>query len=609
VTDYATELLPPEYRNLVANPSGEASIGATWLASNGTVFTGSAAVAPLSGAGVVEYEVTTQSSLGYHFAPMGPRDGTVHHGGFKIPEGRQVSARLQVRSDGPVWVRVHASWQNMLWNSNGQPSGLYESSSSVAGPAVQVDELGWTELEVTVPAASVPPGPSHWRPLVTVYSTNPDTTDGDAPAVGTVVWADQAFVPDSGADLTGVAYADGDSAGWEWEGEPHYSSSRTASGAVADPDVGTPPAELDLVDEVDATQVPEAPIEAVSEEVPPPPVIPDAGDDDPARLWAARTNGRGPVTLAEDQIAWRSRNRHLCLNGDVQLGGLVMNEMDEQGVVWIVNEIEGWWTTPEPDVPDVPRGFFDGSYETRGRYGARTFTVTGTFVPRSPRDVAQARDRLIRAANLCHRGDWFMTHEDPSPARTDSKGSKVWLAGQPLINTAGLNGKTDFSLALRAPDPVKYGIKEGVPPGYETMRLITSNSVMPEREYPRQYPWAYPEAVFGNSVGIIENRGNAVVWPVLKMSGPTNGAVSVYNVDTGQRFRITKKLYPGETLVVDCATKQVTLNGEGNYRFYLDVDVDWLMLQPGPNKIYFAEEILGGIRTELEVQWRSGWIG
>lgn len=610
MTDYRQQLVPPNFRNLVINPGGEASsLGAAYMASNGTVTVGSEGFAPLSGTGVVEYEVVASTSLSYFFAPLGPQE-LVHRGGFKIPSGRTVSMRVSLAGNATVWVRVHASWMVETWEG-GQPSGLTEIVSRPVGAPVQLSTSGMTTVELLVGSGDIPEGATHWRPLVSVFSANP-TVSPAAPAVGTKVWADEFFVTDSGASLAGVPHVSGDVAGYAWEGEPDHSSSTTSPEGNSDPLEDAPAStgeDSSLDVPLNEEPVPEDP-PAVSEEPPPMPVVPDAGVDDHVGTASGEVlaGGRPRIAVAEDTLGWRRDSRHLCLKGDVQIGDLVMNEMDDQGVVWLVSDIDGWWTTPEPDVPDVQRGWFDGSYETRGRYTSRTFTLSGSFVPRHPGDVAGARDRLIRAINLVHRGGWFMTHEG-APDRDKTKGAKVWMVGSPLIATTGLNGKTDFSVALRAPDPMKYSIKDGVPPGYNTMRLITSSAQYPERALPRKYPWAYPEAVFGSTVADVINEGNAVVWPTLRIDGPTNGPLNVYNADTGQKFRIVRKLYPGETLVVDCFTKQVTLNGQGNFRFYLDVDVDWLMLQPGPNRLYFSEEELGGIRTELEVQWRSGWIG
>lgn len=618
MSDLRQELYAPEYRNLVLNPGGEeTSLGTGFFGSNGVTRAGApraGAPAPRGGSGLVEYEVTAQTSNEYTVGPQGPFD-PVHRGAFKIPNSRQLSFGLSVRADRAVYIEVLAGWSTEIWN-NGVPSGLSFVSTTSLGVVRAVNNTAWTDIVANVPSTLVPRDVTHWHLKVAGYSANP-TTAPTRPVIGTKLWLDQLYVSDSGEDITPVWPADGSKPGWIWEDLPFYSSSRTEVEIELPPVVDDEDVLLDSpgVDESDPEYVPPVGSEptdvdgsVVAEPPPPNPdyeVPLDAAVDDPGY----RSPDAMPAYVeAEKVIGWKSDNKHIHLHEDIQLGDLVFNRMDEHGVVWLVSDIEGWWTTPEPDVPDVGRGWFDGSYETRGRYNARTFTLTGSFMPRHRGDVNSARDRLIRALNLVHAGGWFMTHEDPV-GMTATKGSKVWLAGAPMIATTGANGKTDFSIALRAPNPVKQSIKDGVPPGYNSIKLVTSDSSYPEREYPRSYPWAYPEAVFGNTVVQVVNEGNAVVWPILRLAGPTNGAVKVYNADTEQTFRIIRKLYPGEVLEIDCFTKQVTLNGQGNHRFYLDIDVDWLMLQPGPNKIYFYEEVPGGLRAELEIMWRSGWIG
>lgn len=592
MTDYVQELDSPEYRNLVINPSGEISVAATWFGSSGTVVTGSTGTTPVSGTGVVAYTVSSQvSSLPYYFAPIGPQED-VHRGAFKIPRSQTLSSRISLRSSATVWITLQAAFY--VFDGIGLTNIATRSLSLT--PVQLTGGAGWQTLESFDNSTTIPSGASHWRLLVSVSGSNPADPTPTAPAAGVVVYADRAMVTDSGANLSGVAYVDGSQAGAYWEGVEHYSSSRTgtvvvdpAMEAVAQPAISTE----------ETTLGPPPSDTFISSPQPPEPPIPV-----PAAPYQ-----RSSEDIAREIIGWQVVPQSLCLKSDVQIGNLRLNTIDSEGVVWIVSDIEGWWTLPEPDVPDLSRAWFDGSFQTRGRYTPRVFTLTGSFIPNHPNSVPSARDRLIRAIDLCHHGDWFITHEDATELRSDTKGSLVWLSGQPLINTVNAKGRTDFSIGLRAPDPIKYKLKSGAPPGYETMTLTANNVDYPGRAYSRKYPWAYPEALFGMTESNAVNHGNAVVAPKFVLNGPTFGAVVIHNSDTNQQLRVTKKLNAGEKLVIDCFTKSVSLNGAGNYRFYLDIDVDWIMLQPGANKLFFAEESPNASRTTLDVTWRSGWIG
>ena len=44
------------------------------------------------------------------------------------------------------------------------------------------------------------------------------------------------------------------------------------------------------------------------------------------------------------------------LQEDISLNDFVFNRIDEFGVVWVITNIEGWWTLPSPEIPDLKRG-------------------------------------------------------------------------------------------------------------------------------------------------------------------------------------------------------------------------------------------------------------
>jgi len=71
------------------------------------------------------------------------------------------------------------------------------------------------------------------------------------------------------------------------------------------------------------------------------------------------------------------------LNADINLNGLVFNTIDEDGILWVCTDIEGWWGNSEPEVANITRGLGDGSYDVRGRYAARDIEFSGVFLPPS----------------------------------------------------------------------------------------------------------------------------------------------------------------------------------------------------------------------------------
>lgn len=216
------------------------------------------------------------------------------------------------------------------------------------------------------------------------------------------------------------------------------------------------------------------------------------------------------------------------LNADIALGELVFNTVDEYGVVWVITQVEGWWNLPTPNMPSVDRGFADGTYDVRGRFESRNITLTGVILPPDRSKLPAARDRLLAAANLVYRGDWLRLDEGPV------KSCWVRLVGQPTIDTVNPRGRTEFSLQLRAPDPVKYEWVNNDPDGKRVVTLVSNN-----------------KATSTETAVEVYNSGNTDVTAVFQVVGPIYGPnASIENLATGQVMTIVGSLRPRRTFNV-----------------------------------------------------------
>jgi hypothetical protein len=209
------------------------------------------------------------------------------------------------------------------------------------------------------------------------------------------------------------------------------------------------------------------------------------------------------------------------LQGDIALGEFLFNTIDEYGVVWVITEIEGWWQHPEPDMPDIPRGFGDGSYDIKGRYQARIINLQGTFLTPDPSLVEAARDRLIAATNLVYRGAWLKTGIESDNKRS----SFVRLSGAPNIQTVTARGRTNFSIGLKAADPIKYAWNDSDPDGYERIEVPATN-----------------RTTGATGVETVTNIGNVDVPVNFEISGPIVGPARVYNRTTDKLLYIVSNL-------------------------------------------------------------------
>lgn len=357
------------------------------------------------------------------------------------------------------------------------------------------------------------------------------------------------------------------------------------------------------------------------------------------------------------------------LNADINLNGLILNTIDEDGIVWVCTGIDGWWGQSSSEVQDLPRGLGDGSYDVVGRYTARQINLTGSILPPSPSYIDAARNKLVKAIDLVRKNGWLLADEAPV------KGALVRLSGQPSIDVVNARGRMEFSIGLRAPDPIKYHYDLTKADGYtsatitaggsatltntgntnvcvlmtatgpftagsrikntttnQTITMITALSAAgasvgtvtaAERvttdgvkyatvSLASTYPLAAGDTVTIASVGNSFD-GTFVVDSVAFTSSTTfdvtyiyTGAAADYPYATATG---TVTLTGKEFLTLDTYNRDVFLNNNTTgSRQLLDTLIDWIVLQPGDNVISVID---AGVATTgtVEVKFRSGWIG
>jgi len=230
------------------------------------------------------------------------------------------------------------------------------------------------------------------------------------------------------------------------------------------------------------------------------------------------------------------------LNADVILNGLILNTVDEDNVLWVCTEIDGWWTMPDVDMQDIPRGLGDGSYDVNGRYAYRNITLTGSIIPPSPSYVSAARDKLVRTLDLVRKSGWLLTDEKPV------RGSKVRLNGVPSIEVVNPRGRIDFNISLKAVDPVKYEWVVGDPEGYQVNTVNVGSNV------------------------ILTNNGNTNVSVYLTVNGFINGGTVIRNNTTNQEIEIINDIngeysYVGDITQVSRTGNVATIIADSTYPF------------------------------------------
>lgn len=353
----------------------------------------------------------------------------------------------------------------------------------------------------------------------------------------------------------------------------------------------------------------------------------------------------------------------LKLQEDVILNDFVFNSVDEYGVIWVITDIQGWWTLPSPDMPEIKRGWADGSYDVKGRYNARDLTLEGSILCTDPSQSAPARNRLVSQINLVRQGGWLKANEGPT------KASFVRLSGEPNFETVNARGRIDFSIGLRAADPIKYSWNELDEDGLDIEEIL-AKSVAPART--------------GKST--LTNQGNYPVSAYFQVTGPITGPAIILNETTGESITIVEPLrsivtgsiisksitggvvtlttsashvlqigdsveifslgagidgdrfiigrtsntfsfigtagdtlnvvavsgtytFGPDILEIDTYNRETALNGEYyGARMKLEVYNDWISLNPGDNIISFYDNGNANSTAKLSVEYRSGWL-
>lgn len=351
------------------------------------------------------------------------------------------------------------------------------------------------------------------------------------------------------------------------------------------------------------------------------------------------------------------------LQEDIILNDFVFNTVDEYGVLWVITDIKGWWSPPAPDMPDIKRGWADGSYDVKGRYNARDLTLEGSILCTDPSLAAEARRRLVAQINLVRQGGWLKTNENPT------KASWVRLSGEPNFETVNARGRIDFSIGLRAVDPIKYSWNELNEDGYDVEEIL-AKSTTPARSGkstltnqgdfdvsayfivtgPITGPAIILNETNGESIAIVEPLRSIVTGTIISKS-ITGGivtlttsaahvlqigdSVEIFSLGTGidgDRF-ITARTsntftfigtatdtvnvvavsgtytFGPDILEIDTYNRETSLNGEYyGARMKLEVYNDWVTLSPGENVISFYDNGNANSTAKLTVEYRSGWL-
>jgi hypothetical protein len=165
----------------------------------------------------------------------------------------------------------------------------------------------------------------------------------------------------------------------------------------------------------------------------------------------------------------------------------------------------------------------------------------------------------------------------------------VRISGRPQIETVNARGRTNFSIGLKAADPIKYEYYEdNETGGYRTATLTRNTNV------------------------IVRNVGNVKVPVIFSISGNTIAEGQITNIAGGNTQTISGIYMESADSILEIDTYNrniIAINGSSVARVgrkYADSYINWIYLEPGDNELRFSTTDSTAACT---MYYKSGWIG
>lgn len=205
----------------------------------------------------------------------------------------------------------------------------------------------------------------------------------------------------------------------------------------------------------------------------------------------------------------------------------------------------------------------DGDFSEPATFGARIISFSGTAVAKSRNELRAMRDDLT---GVIPNGEY--------------KELSVDTMGTTRTTTVGLEGNVSFirqsdtfasfRITFYAPDPYIYG-------PWKTFQTGAGKTNRGGLQYNLQYPLNF------NLTGVdvaqtIKNNGNAVSWPIFKVTGNYSEGFTVYN-NVNKAVEYTQVVTTESPVIVDMGKGTVTQNG-GDRSIFL-ARRQWFSIAPG----------------------------
>jgi hypothetical protein len=269
------------------------------------------------------------------------------------------------------------------------------------------------------------------------------------------------------------------------------------------------------------------------------------------------------------------------------VGGLVLNQLDDNGVTWAVEKTQGWYYGAPVRLRNTPKGQDSGDNRSKSRRGSKTIVLAG-WIKAPTIALAEAARNAITALQS---GDQFqLIWATPNSARY----ALVEFSDAPLIDPTGDGRDLDFQLTLLQVDPDRYYWDAnagapisltagpiGVPSNSSGLDYVTGGGL----DYVTGGGLNYG-TVTSTGVVALTNPGTATAWPVFTFAGPLTTPAVTDQASGSQLAYTGAALAAGETLVVDTKARTVLRNGVNRRRELTVAQFNQMTIAAGGTKTY-----------------------
>ncbi|MET9479885.1 hypothetical protein [Streptomyces sp. NPDC006638] len=271
------------------------------------------------------------------------------------------------------------------------------------------------------------------------------------------------------------------------------------------------------------------------------------------------------------------------------LGALPLGAVDESGVAWVLQDLQGW-DSSEARAEVQQREGDHGAWFTPVYLGERPITLGGTIIAQDRPSLEAAMERARVAAGLT---DTLLVVQEAVP-----KQATVRRSGRPILQYQ-TDAIATYSLLVTAADPRRYAVDEQ---SASTALASSTGGITP--------PLTPPITLSATTVsGQIDaaNPGSFETRPVLRIDGPVAAPriLAQYQDGTVKQLAYSETIGIGEYLTIDVDGKTAVLNGTASRRRFLSAQWPVIPAEQSVSFLFVAD--VYDPAALLTVTWRPAW--